>query len=289
MLSYNGYCRSQLDCLILFEAACLGLIPRISQRLSEEERSEIKSGSIYIWDEDEAGIKRWTDGKSWSTSRVSGPFLIYRELEQVPGSQSSSKCSIKPFGLCKQSASITVGHNTKLHLIAYYSKEDVRTASLLQPSMDLRFKEITAFVKKESIGMLSPAQHCTLSGAPTPPPVSPPHTHISPPHMPQPPQLYHQRIQAVQEQPVHYPISTPMQQIHAASVPMGFASMYAPPSPPYGGTTPPLMAQDMPAIPNGASSALQLPSFNKIGDAGARPYDEDRRQLSLLDKSLFAY
>ncbi|CAJ0755022.1 1821_t:CDS:2 [Entrophospora sp. SA101] len=31
-------------------------------------------------------MRRWTDGKSWSASRINGSFLTYRELE------SSSSC-----------------------------------------------------------------------------------------------------------------------------------------------------------------------------------------------------
>lgn len=30
-------------------------------------------------------MKRWTDGKSWSASRVSGSFLTYREMEGKRG------------------------------------------------------------------------------------------------------------------------------------------------------------------------------------------------------------
>jgi hypothetical protein len=81
MHSYYGHVRSQLDAILLFEACRLGLLPRIRRRLSERERLEISSGKVYIWDEQEAGMRRWTDGKSWSASRVSGAFLSYREMD----------------------------------------------------------------------------------------------------------------------------------------------------------------------------------------------------------------
>ncbi|KAM3510875.1 hypothetical protein MY11210_005478 [Beauveria gryllotalpidicola] len=42
----------------------------------------IKSGNIFIYEEHSSGIKRWTDGVSWSPSRILGNFLIYRELEK---------------------------------------------------------------------------------------------------------------------------------------------------------------------------------------------------------------
>ena len=40
-------------------------------RLSEYERSRfIKSGSVFVWDEDETAMKRWTDGRQWCVSIV---------------------------------------------------------------------------------------------------------------------------------------------------------------------------------------------------------------------------
>ena len=81
METYNGHVRTPADAIILFEACRLGLLPRVQRRLSEKERQSIKSGSVFVWDEREAGMRRWTDGKSWSASRVSGSFLTYREME----------------------------------------------------------------------------------------------------------------------------------------------------------------------------------------------------------------
>lgn len=54
---------------------------RIPRRLLESERAAlVRSGNIFVWDEREAGIRRWTDGRVWSASRVHGCFLTYREL-----------------------------------------------------------------------------------------------------------------------------------------------------------------------------------------------------------------
>src|SRR5271168_1295989 len=81
METYNGHVRTPNDAIILFEACRLGLLPRVQRRLSEKERKAIRPGSVFVWDEREAGMRRWTDGKSWSASRVSGSFLTYREME----------------------------------------------------------------------------------------------------------------------------------------------------------------------------------------------------------------
>jgi hypothetical protein len=40
------------------------------------ERRMITSGSVFVFDEDESGIKRWTDGFFWSPSRILGNFLV---------------------------------------------------------------------------------------------------------------------------------------------------------------------------------------------------------------------
>ncbi|CAO3631530.1 unnamed protein product [Cunninghamella blakesleeana] len=105
-------------------------------------------------------MRRWTDGKTWSPSRVLGSFLTYRELDtkrrpRRPSLNSNSShqshhhhhhssssstthplCSYKQDGLIKQSFSICTSNNQKLHLISYYSKRDVLNGKLKQPTMD---------------------------------------------------------------------------------------------------------------------------------------------------------
>src|SRR5207302_639160 len=54
METYHGHVRSPADAIILFEACRLGLLPRVQRRLSEKERQNIKSGSVFVWDEREA-------------------------------------------------------------------------------------------------------------------------------------------------------------------------------------------------------------------------------------------
>lgn len=49
----------------------------VNRRLKEDERKlMIKSGTIFIWDEKVAGMKRWTDGLLWSPSRILQNFLV---------------------------------------------------------------------------------------------------------------------------------------------------------------------------------------------------------------------
>ena len=89
METYYGQVKTPQDAIVLLEACRLGILPRVQRRLSERERTQITSGSIFVWDEREAGMRRWTDGKSWSASRVSGSFLTYREMEGRRGAGKS--------------------------------------------------------------------------------------------------------------------------------------------------------------------------------------------------------
>ncbi len=153
METYHGHVRTPADAIKLFEACRLGMLPRVQRRLSEKERQSIRSGSVFVWDEKEAGMRRWTDGKSWSASRVSGSFLTYREMEGKRGSgfnvvrrgagktPDSGRGSdedqddgepdgyrYKVDGLMKQSFSITTSTGQHLHLISYYRATDARRA-----------------------------------------------------------------------------------------------------------------------------------------------------------------
>ncbi|KAF9579598.1 hypothetical protein BGW38_004083, partial [Lunasporangiospora selenospora] len=120
----------------------LGMLSRVHRRLSDIERQSVRSGSVYCFDEREAGMRRWTDGKSWSPSRVTGSFLTYRELDDSNG-QTPNKNLYRPGGLFKQSFSITTSENQKLHLISYYTTEDLHSERLkLTPSQDPCFAEI---------------------------------------------------------------------------------------------------------------------------------------------------
>ena len=171
METYYGHVRTPADAIILFEACRVGILPRVQRRLSEKERQSIRSGSVFVWDEREAGMRRWTDGKSWSASRVSGSFLTYREMEGKRGGGSVSQGSVsrvgktpesrgsdedrgdgtdegpdgyryKPDGLMKQSFSITTSTGQHLHLISYYSRSHPSAANLQQPTTDPALQQV---------------------------------------------------------------------------------------------------------------------------------------------------
>ncbi|EMC97388.1 hypothetical protein BAUCODRAFT_50943, partial [Baudoinia panamericana UAMH 10762] len=81
--TFHGFVHNSMDGLMLFEACLSGKLHHVPRRPHDRERAQlIKSGSIFIYEENASGIKRWTDGVAWSPSRILGNFLIYRELEK---------------------------------------------------------------------------------------------------------------------------------------------------------------------------------------------------------------
>ncbi|KAI0312505.1 Gti1/Pac2 family-domain-containing protein [Amylostereum chailletii] len=75
--------RDARDAHVVFEAVRQGLLRPVVRRLNEIERANfIHSGALFVWEEsdDDLGLKRWTDGRVWSQSRmreVSTPISMF--------------------------------------------------------------------------------------------------------------------------------------------------------------------------------------------------------------------
>ncbi|GAA5925437.1 Gti1/Pac2 family protein [Sporobolomyces koalae] len=124
--SYFGIVNSAQEAHAILEASKLGLLPRVTRRLTDEERIRfVRAGAVFVWEEEEAGIRRWTDHIKWSPSRVSGAFLTYSE---VPPKGSDT--------LIKQSFSSIDPNGTKMHLIAYTNKTAVSDGVLPTAARD---------------------------------------------------------------------------------------------------------------------------------------------------------
>ncbi|KAM3583254.1 Global transcription regulator sge1 [Umbelopsis sp. WA50703] len=158
--TFHGFVETTMDTLLLFEACRQNLLPKVTRRLQDRERKElVASGTVFIFDEKESGIKRWTDGLLWSPSRILGNFLVYREIDKrspivdkrqqtvehsaptstaerlkeraLVGSLTNSY-KFKKNGLIKKTMSIVVNGSTQ-HMISYYNKEDVASGRLQSP------------------------------------------------------------------------------------------------------------------------------------------------------------
>ncbi|KAI0317583.1 Gti1/Pac2 family-domain-containing protein [Amylostereum chailletii] len=74
--------RDARDAHVVFEAVRQGLLRPVVRRLNEIERANfIHSGALFVWEESDGdlGLKRWTDGRVWSQSRMREPYLFYDE------------------------------------------------------------------------------------------------------------------------------------------------------------------------------------------------------------------
>ncbi|KAI8710827.1 hypothetical protein NCS52_01525300 [Fusarium sp. LHS14.1] len=161
--TFNGYIDTTYDALIIFEACLLGVLRHVPRRLKEDERLElIQSGNVFIYTELESGIKRWTDGVSWSPSRILENFLIYREVQNQQGKRTAKKrgreangaiskhlnaknkdwslvgslvdsYDFVQGGLVKKTISITF-QGVSHHLISYYKCDDVKASLFTTPS-----------------------------------------------------------------------------------------------------------------------------------------------------------
>ncbi|KAJ3149338.1 hypothetical protein HDU86_006973 [Geranomyces michiganensis] len=136
MYSFTGAVETLQDAIFLFEACRLGYLKRVQRRLNEsEKRAFIQPGRVFIWDEEEAQIRRWTDSRVWSPSRrFLERFLTYFEIESKhpshpsntaesngDGSSNSSGPVVpKQGGLSKRCLSVHTVEGRHLHLVAYY-------------------------------------------------------------------------------------------------------------------------------------------------------------------------
>ena len=169
--TFQGHVATTQDALILFEACLQGHLSPVLRRPHDRERSSlIRSGCVFIYEEKASTIKRWTDGVTWSPSRILGNFLVYRELDkpfppgekkraikkqqrrpsrpeelysgwsriasdvesQVIGSLIDSY-GFKADGLVKKTMSVMV-QGVSHHLVSYYNVHDVIANNFRTPS-----------------------------------------------------------------------------------------------------------------------------------------------------------
>ncbi|KAH6712427.1 gluconate transport inducer 1/Pac2, partial [Leptodontidium sp. MPI-SDFR-AT-0119] len=165
MATYQGYVRTREDAILLFEACQLDVLPKILRRLSRKERKVLISpGAVFVWDELEAGIQRWTDGRLWGSIALSETFIIRREMERKVRRTSIVDESdaldahgktnprgrdldlqtddgatdgyiYKPNGLVRKSMTITTS-GRQLHLVTYHNPSRGNSPDLPTPTSD---------------------------------------------------------------------------------------------------------------------------------------------------------
>ncbi|KAI8611026.1 gluconate transport inducer 1/Pac2, partial [Chytriomyces sp. MP71] len=82
--TFFGFVKDRADAQLLVEACATGLLTPVSQLSVSASSLHMRSGSVIVLKETartQAQKTRWRDAFSWSSSRISGPFLLYREVE----------------------------------------------------------------------------------------------------------------------------------------------------------------------------------------------------------------
>ncbi|KAJ9607043.1 Global transcription regulator sge1 [Cladophialophora chaetospira] len=158
--SYIGFVEKSDEARKLIQACIQGTLRVVHRRPTSSEKASLaQSGHIFIYDEKASGIRRWTDGRQWSPSRVLGDFLVYGEQDSSPrpsrvmdtvqqssraeneiddchrplGASSATLLKLQPERLIKKTISIQ-DSDTKWHVVSYYRPIDVRQNQLPCPS-----------------------------------------------------------------------------------------------------------------------------------------------------------
>ncbi|KAI0078447.1 hypothetical protein K474DRAFT_924769 [Panus rudis PR-1116 ss-1] len=123
----NVRIRSVADCNRIFYAVSLGLLPLFTKRLGIHDRRVIHAGCIFVWEECNSkgprNALRWTDGRRWSTSKVSEDFLFYKELLPDVLDDNIAQ-ALRADQLGKQTYSVyiqTPQGRRKWHLVSYHA------------------------------------------------------------------------------------------------------------------------------------------------------------------------
>lgn len=184
--TYFGLVKDTNDALILFQLAIDGELKLIQQRLSEEDRTKyVRSGNIFIFQEEDSSIRRWTDGISWSPSRIVGDFLVYREIKKDESGHRRESSKTRNRAVLYRDRSRSPGRSTPVrthskrpnpelvgslsdedkykegglvkrtitvkfkgktyHLISYYTLEDAEEGRLAQISSDPAYADLNIY------------------------------------------------------------------------------------------------------------------------------------------------
>lgn len=148
-----------------------------------------QSGHIFVFEEQESRIRRWTDGILWSPSRILDGFLLYRGLDEaristgsrqlIPPSEQAphpagpfesevygslaDSYPFKPDGFLKKTTTVKL-EGQCWRLVSYYWANDVRLGLLRPPLQDIALQSVLPIevVRQELQGECDIP--CTASG-----------------------------------------------------------------------------------------------------------------------------
>lgn len=147
--TYFGYLEVKEDALRLLEGSFQGFLHH-SSRGPQGAASTVRSGYIFIWEQDISAIQHWDDGISWTPLDHDDDFWISRETRLGDG-------------LWRKTISIPA-EGRLYHFLSYYNPWDTVNGTLKAPSEDSDLRRMN--LRNELASQLttsSPSiKHCRL-------------------------------------------------------------------------------------------------------------------------------
>ncbi|KAJ3121658.1 hypothetical protein HK100_012287 [Physocladia obscura] len=159
--TFFGFIKNKEDAMLIVEACVNGQLQATPR--CQHNKLKYRSGSVVVYTQNlsDKNSIRWRDGGSWSTSKLSDGFLLYREVEAFGVSRRLEKCalfkagSIKsdcqlvPNGLAKRTICLSGSDGNRYRVISYFYPLEVegyfkqtRRAFLQRPSQMPEFRHL---------------------------------------------------------------------------------------------------------------------------------------------------
>jgi len=168
--------RTTADALIIFHAVRHDMLPIVRRRLDAEERRNIRSGDVFVWEErgnaeaSGLGIERWTDSIRWGPSRTRDEFLFYHERQSRDAITDESSDMPYRRPLIKQTYSVylesSTGRRPKWHLIAYYTQDTLDQLRTIDDHLELATLQVPEGAYKCARNPKRPVREMNSSGRP---------------------------------------------------------------------------------------------------------------------------
>ncbi|TPX58907.1 hypothetical protein CcCBS67573_g09124 [Chytriomyces confervae] len=140
--TFYGFIKDTLDASLLIESCIAGTHAPVKDIPFGFNTLPLRSGSVVVFAESSAQSlrMRWRDGWAWSSSRIHGAFLLYREVEpstsrtihpQIETSQLFTQAAAKPNtklipnGMAKRTITLRGSDGNRYRVISYFYPNDV--------------------------------------------------------------------------------------------------------------------------------------------------------------------
>ncbi|KAI8831467.1 Gti1/Pac2 family-domain-containing protein [Chytriomyces cf. hyalinus JEL632] len=140
--TFYGFIKDTLDASLLIESCIAGMHAPVKDIPFGFNTLPLRSGSVVVFAESSAQSlrMRWRDGWAWSSSRIHGAFLLYREVEPTTSrtihpqsettqlfSQAAAKPNTKliPNGMAKRTITLRGSDGNRYRVISYFYPNDV--------------------------------------------------------------------------------------------------------------------------------------------------------------------